>query len=45
MKNEESKLLNLRSSHWLLITGTPMQNNLFELWALLNFASGRLLLV
>merc|ERR1719198_1286508 len=41
MKNEESKLSQiLRSftSHSrLLITGTPMQNNLHELWALLNF--------
>jgi len=41
MKNEESKLaLTLRSfsSHSrLLITGTPLQNNLHELWALLNF--------
>ena len=41
MKNEESKLSQvLRSfdSHSrLLITGMPMQNNLHELWALLNF--------
>merc|ERR1719399_2275098 len=41
MKNEESKLAHvLRSfdSHSrLLVTGTPMQNNLHELWALLNF--------
>ncbi|KAL1510237.1 hypothetical protein AB1Y20_006563 [Prymnesium parvum] len=41
LKNEESKLsLVLRSfsSHSrLLITGTPLQNNLHELWALLNF--------
>ena len=41
MKNEESKLsqvLRSFSSHSrLLITGTPMQNNLHELWALLNF--------
>jgi SWI/SNF-related matrix-associated actin-dependent regulator of chromatin subfamily A member 5 len=41
MKNEESKLSQvLRSfdSHSrLLITGTPLQNNLHELWALLNF--------
>ena len=41
MKNEESKLsivLRSMSSHSrLLITGTPLQNNLHELWALLNF--------
>jgi SWI/SNF-related matrix-associated actin-dependent regulator of chromatin subfamily A member 5 len=41
MKNEESKLsqvLRSFSSHSrLLVTGTPMQNNLHELWALLNF--------
>jgi SWI/SNF-related matrix-associated actin-dependent regulator of chromatin subfamily A member 5 len=27
----------LPSAHRLLITGTPLQNNLHELWALLNF--------
>lgn len=27
----------LRSQNRLLITGTPLQNNLHELWALLNF--------
>ncbi|OXA41800.1 putative global transcription activator SNF2L1 [Folsomia candida] len=27
----------LRSRHRLLLTGTPLQNNLHELWALLNF--------
>uniref|UniRef100_A0A7S2IVN3 Chromatin-remodeling complex ATPase n=1 Tax=Haptolina brevifila TaxID=156173 RepID=A0A7S2IVN3_9EUKA len=41
MKNEESKLSqvlrSLDSHSRLLITGTPMQNNLHELWALLNF--------
>ena len=41
MKNEESKLaqvLRSLSTHSrLLITGTPLQNNLHELWALLNF--------
>lgn len=41
LKNEESKLstvLRSFSSHSrLLITGTPLQNNLHELWALLNF--------
>ncbi|XP_021862250.2 chromatin structure-remodeling complex protein SYD isoform X5 [Spinacia oleracea] len=33
--NAELKLY--RSSHRLLLTGTPLQNNLEELWALLNF--------
>lgn len=41
IKNEKSKLSltvrTLRSQHRLLITGTPLQNNLHELWALLNF--------
>ncbi|KAG8457743.1 hypothetical protein KFE25_005756, partial [Diacronema lutheri] len=41
MKNEQSLLsqvLRSLSSHSrLLITGTPLQNNLHELWALLNF--------
>ena len=41
MKNEDSKLsqiLRTYSTHSrLLITGTPLQNNLHELWALLNF--------
>ena len=41
IKNDESKLaLIVRSfstRHRLLITGTPLQNNLHELWALLNF--------
>ena len=27
----------LQTEHRLLITGTPLQNNLHELWALLNF--------
>lgn len=27
----------LRTNYRLLITGTPLQNNLHELWALLNF--------
>lgn len=27
----------LKSKNRLLITGTPLQNNLHELWALLNF--------
>ena len=41
IKNEGSALSaivrELHSSHRLLITGTPLQNNLHELWALLNF--------
>lgn len=27
----------LKSRHRLLLTGTPLQNNIHELWALLNF--------
>lgn len=41
LKNESSKLSTLlrqlTSSRRLLLTGTPIQNNLHELWALLNF--------
>lgn len=41
IKNEKSKLSliarELISRNRLLITGTPLQNNLHELWALLNF--------
>jgi SWI/SNF-related matrix-associated actin-dependent regulator of chromatin subfamily A member 5 len=41
IKNEKSALSRevrkLESAHRLLITGTPLQNNLHELWALLNF--------
>uniref|UniRef100_A0A5S6PYK1 Uncharacterized protein n=1 Tax=Trichuris muris TaxID=70415 RepID=A0A5S6PYK1_TRIMR len=41
IKNEKSKLSEIvrefRSSNRLLLTGTPLQNNLHELWALLNF--------
>lgn len=41
IKNEESSLAQivrvLHSRNRLLITGTPLQNNLHELWALLNF--------
>ncbi|CAL8083605.1 unnamed protein product [Orchesella dallaii] len=41
IKNEKSKLSEyvreFKSSNRLLITGTPLQNNLHELWALLNF--------
>ncbi|KAF5153468.1 SNF2 family protein [Theileria parva strain Muguga] len=41
IKNEESKLSEVvrlfKTEYRLLITGTPLQNNLKELWALLNF--------
>jgi superfamily II DNA or RNA helicase len=41
LKNIDSKLArNLRafkSSHRILLTGTPLQNNITELWTLLNF--------
>lgn len=41
IKNEQSLLAKtvrvFTSTHRLLITGTPIQNNLHELWSLLNF--------
>ena len=41
IKNEQAKLSRmvrlLPSTNRLLLTGTPLQNNLHELWALLNF--------
>lgn len=41
IKNEESLIgkavREVRSAYRLLLTGTPLQNNLGELWALLNF--------
>ena len=41
IKNEQSLLSKVvrlfNSKHRLLLTGTPLQNNLHELWALLNF--------
>ena len=41
IKNEKSKLSEIvrefRTTNRLLLTGTPLQNNLHELWALLNF--------
>ncbi|KAI6236659.1 hypothetical protein M3Y95_00181100 [Aphelenchoides besseyi] len=41
IKNFESQrwqtLINLRTRRRLLLTGTPLQNNLMELWALLHF--------
>lgn len=30
-------LLNFQSTHRLLLTGTPLQNNLMELWSLMHF--------
>lgn len=40
IKNENSKLAGyvrqLKTRNRLLLTGTPLQNNLHELWALLN---------
>ncbi|XP_030563602.1 chromatin-remodeling complex ATPase chain Iswi-like [Drosophila novamexicana] len=41
IKNEKTKLAEIirefNSANRLLLTGTPLQNNLHELWALLNF--------
>ncbi len=41
LKNEKAKFSSIvkqfNSNHRLLLTGTPLQNNLHELWALLNF--------
>ncbi|VTZ67066.1 DEAD/DEAH box helicase, putative [Plasmodium chabaudi chabaudi] len=41
MKNDKSKLHSILSlfisKHRILLTGTPLQNNMTELWALLNF--------
>jgi ATP-dependent helicase STH1/SNF2 len=42
MKNSKGKFASVlgqqyQSTHRLLLTGTPLQNNLTELWALLNF--------
>ena len=41
LKNEASQFSTtvrlLQTNHRLLLTGTPLQNNLHELWALLNF--------
>ena len=41
LKNENSRLAQMARSmsaaHRVLLTGTPIQNNLHELWALLNF--------
>ena len=41
IKNEDSqtskRIREIKSSYRLLLTGTPLQNNLHELWSLLNF--------
>ena len=42
MKNAQSKFAQILGSHYtsrhrLLLTGTPLQNNIPELWSLLNF--------
>ena len=41
LKNENSRLAriarSMNTAHRILLTGTPIQNNLHELWALLNF--------
>ncbi|KAG0440763.1 putative global transcription activator SNF2L1 [Dictyocoela muelleri] len=46
IKNEESLLSKVVRTfvcdHRLLLTGTPLQNNVHELWALLNFLSPKL---
>ena len=46
MKNTQSKLTQTLTTYYhsryrLILTGTPLQNNLPELWALLNFALPR----
>ena len=46
MKNTQSKLAQTLTQHYhsryrLILTGTPLQNNLPELWALLNFVLQR----
>lgn len=41
LKNDDSllyrTLINFDTNHRLLVTGTPLQNSLKELWALLHF--------
>jgi SNF2 family DNA or RNA helicase len=44
IKNGECRLSNIlrsyKTKHKLLLTGTPVQNKLSELWSLLNFLVG-----
>ena len=46
IKNDQSKLSQVlrkfKATHRILLTGTPLQNNLTELWALLNFLMPKL---
>ncbi len=47
IKNHQSRLstilkTSVSSAHRLIVTGTPLQNNLNELWALLNFILPRI---
>lgn len=46
IKNNDSVLSSVLrkfdASHRVLLTGTPLQNNLTELWSLLNFIMPRL---
>jgi SWI/SNF-related matrix-associated actin-dependent regulator of chromatin subfamily A member 5 len=46
IKNDESVLSQVlrkfKTRHRVLLTGTPLQNNLKELWALLNFLMPKL---
>jgi len=46
IKNDQSVLSQVlrkfKAQHRLLLTGTPLQNNLTELWALLNFLMPKL---
>lgn len=47
MKNNHSKLSTILTQHYnsrfrLILTGTPLQNNLPELWSLLNFVLPRI---
>ena len=41
IKNKDSLIAkacrNLKAQFWLILTGTPIQNNLHEIWVLLNF--------
>ena len=49
IKNEKAKLSlvvrQYKTNHRLLLTGTPLQNNLHELWSLLNFLMPNVFLI